>query len=61
MRVARQQIEVLLDAAEAGLELADEDAVADDRGMILDHGAAEPDDLLAELLADSGDLPARLV
>ena len=28
--------------------------------MILDDGAAEPDDLFAELLADSGDLPASL-
>ena len=25
--------------------------MADDRGMIFDHGAAEPDDLIAKLLS----------
>jgi hypothetical protein len=33
------------------LALADDDAVADDRGMVVDHRAAKPHDLLAEFLA----------
>ena len=49
--IERGQVEMLLDAAHAGFEFADEDAVADDRGMVFDHRAAESDDLFAELLA----------
>ena len=42
---------MLLDAAQAGFELADQDAVAYDGRVVFDHGAAQSDDLLAQLLA----------
>ncbi len=41
---------MLFEPANAALEIANEDAVADDRRVILDDGAAQPDDLLAGLL-----------
>ena len=40
-----------LDAADARFELAYEHAVAEDGGVIFDHGPAQPGDLLAHLLA----------
>jgi len=42
---------MLLDPARPGFELADQDAVADDGGVVLDDGATQPDDLLAQFLA----------
>ena len=39
-----------LDPAHARVEVADEHAMADDRGVIVDHGAAQADDLVAQLL-----------
>ena len=42
---------MLLDPAHARLEFADQNAVADDRGMVLDHRAAEAHYLFAEFLA----------
>ncbi|MGI3901592.1 MAG: hypothetical protein ACRYGP_27760 [Janthinobacterium lividum] len=50
----------VFDALETSLQVADEDAVADHGSVVLDHGAAEPDDLVAEILADLGDLSAGL-
>jgi S-(hydroxymethyl)glutathione dehydrogenase/alcohol dehydrogenase len=43
---------MLLDAAQARLELADQHAVAEDGGVILDHRAPQPDDLLVRLPAE---------
>jgi hypothetical protein len=42
---------MLLDAPHARLKLADQNAVADDGGMVFDHRATQSDDLFAELLA----------
>ena len=42
---------MLLDPAHAGFEFADQDSVADDGGVVLDDGAAQPHDLLAQFLA----------
>jgi hypothetical protein len=62
-RLERGKIEVLLDPAHARLELADQNAMADDRGMVFDYRAAQPDDLLAQLLAGrkeiGGDIGAQ--
>jgi hypothetical protein len=41
---------MLFDPAQAGLELADQDSVADDDRMIFDHRAPEADNLIAEFL-----------
>jgi hypothetical protein len=41
---------VLLDSTNARLKLADDHAVTDDRDMIVDHRAAEANDLFAEFL-----------
>ncbi len=51
MRVERRQVQVLLDTAQPRLELADDDATPDDGGVVFDERAAQPDDLLAEVLA----------
>src|SRR5271165_4998747 len=42
---------MLFDPTKARLELADQDSVADNGGMIFDHRAPEAHDLVAELLA----------
>ena len=42
---------MLLDAAQPGLQIADNHPVTDHRGMLFDHRAAQADDLLAEFLA----------
>ncbi len=41
---------MLLDATQARLQLADENAMADDGGVVFDHGPTQPDDLLPGLL-----------
>jgi hypothetical protein len=41
---------MLLDPADTGLELADDHAVSNDRDVIVDHCAAQSDNLFAELL-----------
>ena len=41
---------MLLDAPEPFFEVADNEAVADDGGVILDDRAAQPGDLLASFL-----------
>ena len=55
-RIERGQVEVLLDAAHARFELADQDAVAEDGGVIFDDRAAQAHDLLAQLLAGRQDI-----
>ena len=41
---------MLLDPADTRLEVADQDPVPDDRGVVVDHRAAKSDDLFAELV-----------
>jgi hypothetical protein len=41
---------MLLDPADARLEVADQDPVPDDRGVVVDHRAAQSNNLFAELL-----------
>lgn len=54
--VACGKIEMLFDPAKARLELADQDAVANNDRMIFDHRAPEAHNLIAELLAGRIDL-----
>jgi hypothetical protein len=49
--VGRRQIEMLFDPPDAGLEIADDRPVPNHRRVVFDNGAAQADDLLAELLA----------
>jgi hypothetical protein len=50
---------VLLDPTHARLKLADDHAVTDDRGVVVDHRAAEANDLFAEFLAGCQELRRR--
>ena len=49
--IERRQVEMLLDAAQARVEIADQHAVADDGCVVVDDRAAQADDLLGQLLA----------
>ena len=60
VRFGGRQIQMLLDAAQSGLKVADDDAVSDHSGMVLDHRAAQADDLLGKLLAGLVHLASRL-
>jgi hypothetical protein len=47
VRIHRRQVQMLLHAPDARLELADDDAAADDRRVIFHDRATEADDLVA--------------
>lgn len=57
MGVEGRQGEMLLDPAQSGVNIADQYGVADGRAVVVDNGAAQADDLLAQFLAQAIDFP----
>jgi hypothetical protein len=53
---AWRYVEALFDPLDALLEIADQDTVADDGGMIFGQGSPDADDLLAGFFPECGDL-----
>ena len=47
---------MLFDPAHARLKLADDHAVTDDRGVVVDHRAAKADNLFADILTGRQDI-----
>lgn len=47
---------MLLNAAHTSIELADQNAMADDRAVILSDGVTQPGDLIADILAEKRDI-----